>query len=97
MTEVPAEPNGSSPLGAGLFRQLVDLALAEDLLSLGAVGLSAAVDEIDLADLPERIGEVSASWIAGAIADVAEEDRLEAINRFTADLMAAINRSTAEQ
>ena len=62
-----------------------------------ALGLSAAVDEIDLADLPERIGEVSASWIAGAIADVAEEDRLEAINRFTADLMAAINRSTAEQ
>ena len=45
-------------LVTGLFRRLIDLALADDLLALDAAGLAAAVEEVDVAELPQRIRRV---------------------------------------
>ena len=44
-------------LVTGLFRRLIDLALQDDLLALDAAGLAAAVEEVDVAELPQRIGD----------------------------------------
>ena len=54
----------------GLFRRLIDLALADDLLALDAAGLAAAVEEVDVDELPQRFGELASTWVAKALADV---------------------------
>ena len=52
------QSSGSTPgLVTGLFQRLIDLALQEDLLALDAAGLAAAVEEVDVAELPQRIGD----------------------------------------
>ena len=65
----------TSGLVTGLFRRLIDLALQDDLLALDAAGLAAAVEEVDVAELPQRIGELASTWVAKALADVHEDDR----------------------
>ena len=78
-------------LASGLFRRLIDLALEDELSALDAAGLSAAVEELDPAELPQRIGELASTWIAKALADVDDEDRPTAAERLAVDLMATIN------
>ena len=80
----------------GLFRRLIDLALADDLLALDAAGLAAAVEEVDVAELPQRIGELASTWVAKALADVHEDDRPAAAQQLATELMATINRTTAD-
>jgi len=87
----------SGDLVTGLFRRLIDLALEDDLLSLDAAGLAAAVEELDPAELPQRIGELASTWIAKALADVNYEDRPAAAERLAVDLMATINNATQSE
>ena len=84
----------TSGLVTGLFRRLIDLALADDLLALDAAGLAAAVEEVDVAELPQRIGELASTWVAKALADVHEDDRPAAAQQLATELMAAINRTS---
>jgi len=78
----------------GLFRRLVDLALADELQSLDSVGLAAAVSELDPADLPDRLGELTSTWVARALADVPDEQGQAAAFELSARIMAAINATT---
>lgn len=87
----------SNNLVTGLFRRLIDLALQDDLLALDAAGLAAAVEEVDVAELPQRIGELASTWVAKALADVHEDDRAAAAQQLATELMATINRTTASQ
>ena len=86
----------SNNLVTGLFRRLIDLALQDDLLALDAAGLAAAVEEVDVAELPQRIGELASTWVAKALADVHEDDRAAAAQQLATELMATINRTTAD-
>ena len=88
--------NTSNNLVTGLFRRLIDLALQDDLLALDAAGLAAAVEEVDVAELPQRIGELASTWVAKALADVHEDDRPAAAQQLATELMATINRTTAD-
>ena len=60
----------------------VDVALEDDLLARDAAGLATAVEEVDVAELPQRIGELAAMWIAKALAAVDEDDRPAAAERL---------------
>ena len=86
----------TSGLVTGLFRRLIDLALQDDLLALDAAGLAAAVEEVDVAELPQRIGELASTWVAKALADVHEDDRPAAAQQLATELMATINRTAAD-
>ena len=88
--------NTSNNLVTGLFRRLIDLALQDDLLALDAAGLAAAVEEVDVAELPQRIGELASTWVAKALADVHEDDRPAAAQQLATELMASINRTAAD-
>ena len=83
-------PLSDSPM-TGLFRELVDLALADELESLDSAGLAAAVSELDAAELPHRLGELTASWVERALTDAPGEHRPSAALALSARIMAAVN------
>ncbi len=87
----------SNGLVTGLFRRLINLALEDDLLALDAAGLAAAVEEVDVAELPQRIGELASTWVAKALADVDEDDRPAAAQQLAAQMMATINNATKSE
>jgi hypothetical protein len=83
-------PPAKTPM-TGLFRQLEDLALADELQTLDSPGLAAAVSELDPAEVPDRLGELTATWVARALADVSDEQRPAAAFELSARIIAAIN------
>ncbi len=75
----------------GLYRAIVNQALADQLSSIDTSQLRATVDSLDEAELPSRIGEVIAHWVASALGGVPDATRPAVAHALAARLLATIN------
>ncbi len=69
---------GADDLQAGLYDTLLSEALVERVGDLGARRLRARLDDVDPAELPDRIAEVVGEWAREAVAAAPTADRIEA-------------------
>ena len=75
----------------GLYREIVDLARAGELENIDESRLRPTVDALDTAELPNRVGEVIAKWVATALTDVPDTSRAEAAIALAARIHGTIN------
>lgn len=75
----------------GLYREIVNQALADQLSSIDSKLLLATVESLDTAELPNRVGEVISGWVSTSLADVSEADRAAVAHSLAASILATIN------
>jgi len=75
----------------GLYREIVDLALAEELENIDKNQLRPTVDPLDAAELPNRVGEVIAKWVATALTDIPDNSKAETAHALAARILGTIN------
>ncbi len=81
-------------LEPGIYDTLVDGALTEKLAVIDERRLHAALAATPEAELPDRVGEVVASWVAEALAAVHDDDRRDAAVEFTAQILGLLHETT---
>ncbi|MBT3328134.1 MAG: DUF3427 domain-containing protein, partial [Gemmatimonadales bacterium] len=64
-------------LNSGVYDDLVDLLLSEQLSYLQEHHLRAALTEVEPADMPRRIAEIAAVWVARVLNDLPEKERAD--------------------
>lgn len=84
---------GSDLNSTGLFRDLIDTALAHQLESLDASGLVAAVEAADPTELPSRLGELAGAWVERSLANVHHDERQEVAHQLLSGLQQSIANS----
>jgi hypothetical protein len=62
----------------GLYDQLIDELLSERLDALSKQRLAADIQDVDPAELPDRLGEVLGRWASDALSAVGSDKRAEA-------------------
>jgi len=77
-------------LESGLYDQLIDQLLGERLDALTDSRLVADIQDVEPAELPDRMGEVLGSWAQEALASVATHNRLDAALELSRVVMDAI-------
>jgi len=80
-------------LEPGLYDELIDGLLAEQIDTLAARRLVADVSGIEAADLPDRVGELLGHLASGAIAAAKEADRADAALRISAAVLDVISQT----
>ena len=75
----------------GLYREIVDLALADELDNIDESQLRPTVDALDASELPNRVGEVIAKWVATALTDIPDTSRADVALALAARIHVAIN------
>jgi hypothetical protein len=63
--------------GPGLYDQLIDELVGERLDSLAQQRLAADIQDVDPAELPDRVGEVVHLWVHNALSAVGSANRAE--------------------
>ncbi len=76
----------------GLYREIVNQALADSLSAIDSKKLIATVEAIDPAELPMRVSEVISDWITIALSDVPEVARPAVAHALAARVLASINK-----
>lgn len=77
---MPSNVDGFNQLSPepGLYDQLIDQQLHDQLVELAQWRLSADIKEVDSAELPDRVGELVGKWVSRTLASVASEERAKA-------------------
>ena len=75
----------------GLYREIIDLALANELENIDKSQLRPTVDALDAAELPNRVGEVIAKWVTTALMDIPDTSRAEVAHVLAARIHGTIN------
>ena len=77
---MPNNVDGFTPLPAepGLYDQLIDQQLHDQLAELAQAHLAPDIKKVDPAELPDRVGELVGKWVSRALASVTPDDRAEA-------------------
>ncbi len=76
--------------GPGLYDQLIDELLSERLDALDHQRLVADIQDVDPAELPDRIGEVLGRWAHDALTSVSSDNRTDAAIELSAAVLQAI-------
>jgi superfamily II DNA or RNA helicase len=76
--------------GPGLYDQLIDELLSERLDALAQQRLVADIQDVDPAELPDRIGEVIGRWAHDSLVAVGSDKRAEAAIELSQSVLAAI-------
>lgn len=84
------EAIGGGELTAGLYDTVLREALVGELARLDARNLRADVDDIDPAELPDRIAEVVAGWTRSVLAAVPVDERADASRALATTLLDAL-------
>ncbi|MCP3935378.1 MAG: DEAD/DEAH box helicase family protein, partial [Actinomycetia bacterium] len=79
-------------LEPGLYDRLVDHLLAGQLTQLEDRRLVAELADVDPAELPDRVGEVIATWIGRALTSTPSDDRAETALALAHDVIRTIER-----
>jgi len=78
-------------LGPGLYDKLIDQLLGERLGAISGHRLVADIQDVEPAEIPDRVGEVLGSWAQEALASIATDDRVDAaleLSRIVLDAIA---------
>lgn len=62
------------PPDTGIYDQLIDQQLHDQLDELVQYRLWADINELDPTELPDRVGELAGSWISRTLASVTPDD-----------------------
>ena len=69
---MPKPVDGFTPLPAepGLYDQLIDEELQDQLAALAQAQLAPDIKKVDPAELPDRVGELVGKWVSHTLASV---------------------------
>ena len=76
--------------GPGLYDQLIDELLSERLDALAHERLAVDIQDVDPAELPDRLGEVLGRWAHDALSAVGSDQRAEAAIELSKAVLGAI-------
>jgi superfamily II DNA or RNA helicase len=76
---------------SGLYDDLIDLCLKEGIEGLQEDQLRARFTEVDSADIPQRIAEVVATWIARSLDRLPEKDRTDGAIELSKRLLSTLH------
>jgi len=82
---------GAGDLVTGLYDTVVDRALVERFGGLGAARLQARLDDIEPAELPDRMAELVGDWVREVVAAAATKDRPAAALALAGDVLGLLN------
>jgi len=80
-------------LGAGIYDTLIDGALSAKLAAIDERRLHAALAATPEAELPDRIGEVVAVWVAEALGALRDDERRDAAVALTTKILDLLRES----
>jgi superfamily II DNA or RNA helicase/HKD family nuclease len=77
-------------LSPGVYDDLVDLFLREQIDQLEARNLRAALTDVDPADIPHRVAQAVHRWVERSLGDIRGDERLEAGVALSQQLLSAL-------
>lgn len=85
-----SDSNGSESKAVGLYRQIVNQALVEDLSAIDPKKLRATVESLDEAEIPTRVGEAISHWVSLALTDVPADSKPKVAHALAARVLEVI-------
>lgn len=80
----------------GLYDQLIDQLLNDQLSALGRQRLYAEIKHVDPAELPDRVGELVGRWITRSLASVTTDERTSAAIKLSQAVIDTLGRVELE-
>lgn len=94
---MPNNVDGFTPLPAepGLYDQLIDQQLHEQLTELAQARLAPDIKQVDPAELPDRVGELVGQWVSRSLASVKPDERAAAAIALSQAIIDALTHDEA--
>ena len=94
---MPNNVDGFTPLPAepGLYDQLIDQQLHEQLTELAQARLTPDIKQVDPAELPDRVGELVGQWVSRSLASVTPDERAAAAIALSQAIIDALTHDEA--
>lgn len=92
---MPKSVDGSTPLPVdpGLYDQLIDQQLLDQLDKLAEAQLTPDIKKVDPAELPNRVGELVGSWVSRVLSSITPDDRMKAALAVSQAVIKTLSRT----